>query len=368
MKILNFSRLNVLYGAILFVAFILIGRLYFLQIVNGESFSDEADRQYVNPNQKIFSRGSIYFKYKNGDLFPAATLKTGFTLVMNPKLLENPEEAYKKLSGIVEIDMNAFYNKANKKDDPYEQILDRVSLETGQKIEDLNIEGINLYRQRWRFYPGGKLACHTVGFLGFKGDVLEGRYGVERYYDDLLQRKDGNLYTNFFAEVFSNISSSLHKENREGDIILSIEPSVQSFLESEVLKISEKWKTELVNGVIINPKNGEIYALATYPDFDLNNYSQEDVSVFSDPFVENVYEMGSIIKPLTMAIGLDTGAVSAETTYDDKGYLILNGSKISNYDGKGRGVVEMQEVLNQSLNTGVAFVANQVGKEKMAKY
>ncbi len=368
MKNFSFSRLNILYGAILFVAFVLVSRLYFLQVMNGDIFSDKADRQYVAPNQKIFNRGSIYFKYKDGDLFSAATLKTGFTLVMNPKLLENPEEAYKKLSEIVDIDMNAFYNKANKKDDPYEEILERVSLETGQKIEELNLKGIRLYKQRWRFYPGGRLASHAIGFLGFKGDDLEGRYGIERYYNDLLQRGDDDLYTNFFAEVFSNIGSSLKRVKSEGDVILSIEPSVQSFLESEILKLSEKWEAELATGVVINPKDGKIYALATYPNFDLNNYSQEDVSVFSDPFVENVYEMGSIIKPITMAIGLDTGAITAETTYNDKGYLILNGSKISNYDGKGRGVVPMQEVLNQSLNTGVSFVAKKVGKEKMAEY
>lgn len=368
MKKLLSSRITILFGVILLVALILIGRLYFLQVMNGQNFSDQADRQYVAPNQSIFNRGSIYFRDKDNKLISAATLKTGFILAMIPKTLENPKDAYKKLSEIMEIDMDSFYNKANKKDDPYEEIARRVDLDTAEKIEALDIDGIRLYKERWRFYPGGDLASHTLGFMGFEGDSLEGRYGVERYYNDLLQRDDDDLYVNFFAEVFSNISSSLRGDKKEGDVILSIEPSVQSFLETELKNISEKWNTESAVGVIIDPKDGKIYALAVNPGFDLNDYQDENVSTFSNPFVENVYEMGSIIKPLTMSIGLDTGAVTAETTYNDKGYLVLDGSKISNYDGKGRGVIPMQEVLNQSLNTGVSFVVGEVGKEKFAEY
>ncbi|MBU1557557.1 penicillin-binding protein 2 [Patescibacteria group bacterium] len=368
MKFFKLSRINILSLAIFFVAFLLISRLYFLQVMNGEAFSDQADRQYTAPNKSIFSRGSVYFQDKDGQLVSAATLKTGYTLAINPKVLEDPQGAYEQLSEIVEIDSGIFFSKANKKDDPYEEILIRQSKEIADQIDGLGIEGVRMYKQRWRFYPGGTLASHSLGFLGFIGDDIEGRYGIEKYYNDLLQRKDDNLYVNFFAEVFSNIGDSVSGGKKEGDVILGIEPSVQSFLETELEKVSQKFETESAMGVIMDPNDGKIYALAVNPNFDLNDFAHEETATFSNPFVENVFEMGSIIKALTMAIGLDTGAVTAETTYDDKGYLILNGSKISNYDGRGRGVVPMQEVLNQSLNTGVSFVVSQVGNEKFADY
>ena len=368
MKISFPSRIILLYSAILLVAFILISRLYFLQVLNGDAFSNQADRQYIAPNQNVFDRGSIFFKDKNEKLISAATLKTGFVLAMIPKLLEDPKGAYKKLSQIVEIDADIFYNKANKKDDPYEELLSRIDSDTANKIEELNISGIRLYKERWRFYPGGTLIAHTLGFMGYKKDSFEGLYGIEKYYNDLLKRDDSKLYVNFFAEIFSNVNDSLKGAKNTGDIILTIEPTVQSFLETELTEISQKWETESVVGVVIDPKNGKIYALAVNPSFDLNNFSDEEVSIFANPFVENVYEMGSIIKPLTMAIGLDTGVITSETTYNDAGSLVINGSKISNYDGKARGTIPMQEILNQSLNIGATFVQQKIGNEKFTEY
>jgi len=119
----------------------------------------------------------------------------------------------------------------------------------------------------------------------------------------------------------------------------------------------------------MNPQNGEIYALASQPSFDPNYFwAESDPTVFSNPLVENIYEMGSIMKPLTMAAGLDAGVITAKSTYDDKGFLILNGRRIANYDGKARGVVPMQEILNQSLNTGASYIALKLGKLAFPHY
>ena len=175
---------------------------------------------------------------------------------------------------------------------------------------------------------------------------------------------------NFFAEVFSDISRTLFdKSNKEGDIITTIEPTVQNDLEKELQDVMKGWRSDAVGGIIINPKDGSIYAMAHLPAYDLNNYSKvKDFSVFSNPIVESVFEFGSSIKALTMAAGLDAGVVSAETTYNDKGFLILNNRQINNFDKKARGIVSMQEVLNQSLNTGSVFVMQSLGKERFKKY
>lgn len=119
----------------------------------------------------------------------------------------------------------------------------------------------------------------------------------------------------------------------------------------------------------MDPETGEIVAMALLPTFDPNDTrSVKDVSVFSNPLVEHVYEMGSIMKPLTMATALDVGVITTDSTYEDLGTMTLNGKKISNYDGKARGTVSVQEILSQSLNIGAATIALKVGASDFAKY
>lgn len=363
-------RIRLLFLLVVAVALVLVTNLYIVQVVKGEMYKDKAERQYISPSDSIFNRGKIYFSNKDGTLLSAASVKTGFTLAISPKKLTNPQDAYEKLSVIIPTDEVKFLMKASKKDDPYEEIEKRISDEKAKEIESLDIQGVELQKDRWRVYPGGKMAANTLGFVGHDGSSFSGRYGLERYYEDVLKRDENEAYVNFFAEIFSNINKVVSKgDRREGDIITTLEPAVQSFFENEIASTSEKWNSKLTLGVIMNPMNGEIYSLAVNPTFDPNAYgSESDVKIFSNPIAESIFEMGSTIKPLTMAAGLDSGAVTAETTYDDKGSLTLNGSTISNYDHKGNGVINMQEVLNKSVNTGVAYVVSKMGKENFAKY
>lgn len=363
-------RIRLLFLSVVLAALILVVNLYITQIVKGENYREMVEQQYVSSSQNVFDRGKIYFTNKDGTLVSAATLKSGFTLSINPKRLANPKDAYDKLSAIMPIDSGKFLEKASKKDDPYEEIEKRIDESKAKEISSLNINGVELNKDRWRAYPGGKIAANALGFVGYKGHSFSGQYGLERYYNDVLSRGEKEVYVNFFAEIFSNISKIVSEsKQREGDIITTLEPSAQSFFEKELDDISKKWNSKMTLGVIINPVNGEIYGMAVNPTFDPNYYGQEkDVRIFANPIVESVYEMGSIIKPITMAAGVDSGSVTAETTYDDKGFLTLDNKTISNYDHKGHGVIDMQEVLNKSVNTGVAFVVSKMGKENFAKY
>lgn len=362
-------RIRLISAGIVLIALVIIARLYFVQIVHSERYQKEADRQYVHTSGELYDRGSIFFEDKDGRLISGATLQTGFLIAIAPSEIEDEEATYRALSNVIELDKETFIARAEKKGDPYEEIAKQISPEDAEKIEALELPGVRLYRERWRYYPGNTLAAQTLGFVGYDGDKRSGRYGLERYYEDVLARESDSLYVNFFAEIFADLNVFVSPQETEGDVVTTIEPSVQLFLEQQLQEVQDTWHSKRTAGIIINPKDGSIYALAVYPHFDVNAFGEvEDASIYSNPLVEGVYEMGSIIKPLTMAAGLDSGAVTPETTYNDTGRITLDGYTISNYDGVARGIVPMQEVLNQSLNVGVAFVERQMGNDVFAGY
>jgi cell division protein FtsI (penicillin-binding protein 3)/stage V sporulation protein D (sporulation-specific penicillin-binding protein) len=109
--------------------------------------------------------------------------------------------------------------------------------------------------------------------------------------------------------------------------------------------------------------------MAVAPSFDLNSFNkQTDPLIYANPLAQNVYEMGSIIKPLTMAAGLDSGAVTPQTTYNDTGCIVVDKATICNWDHKARGVIPMQQVISQSLNVGASFVATKMGSTTQRDY
>ena len=349
----------------------LILRLYFVQIVNGDKYERDALGQYREASPDTENRSDIFFKKKDGELVAAAVMQTGWRIAIQPKNLTGANEMYEKLNAVLPVDKERFFASAGKENDPYEEIAFRVSDSEAAAVRKLKIPGVILVQDRWRMYPAATLAAHAIGFVGYQGNKKVGVYGLERYYEDLLSRASTGLYVNPFAEIFTSIESLLAKDPRteEGDIITSIEPSVEQNLESVLEDIQKAYEPKLAGGIIMNPRTGEIIAMAARPDFNPNTYSTvADHSVFGNPLVEALYEMGSIMKPLTLAAAIDAGVITAGTTYNDKGFIMKSGKKISNFDGKARGVVSMQEVLNQSLNTGASFAEERMGHDTFAKY
>ncbi len=366
-------RIRILCLVIFVVALLFVSRLFFIQVIQADYYTDLADRQYLQPSVGVFDRGSILAEKRDGTIFSLAGLRTAYIVALNPRQLPTAgaktEEIYEKLNQILPLDHDMFIKSATKIDDPYEEIATKVDQVTADQIKQLNIKGLNLYKQKIRSYPMGSTAAHTVGLIGYQGDILAGRYGLERSYDKILSRRDETTFANFFVELFSGLGKSLTKSENDsqGDIVTTIEPIVQKLLEKELAQTKKKWQPDSFGGIIIDPRTGEIFALSAWPDFDPSQ-RQGDLAVLTNPLVEKVYEMGSILKPLTMAAGLDAGVITEETTYDDQGCITLNRKKICNYDGKARGVVPMQEVLNQSLNLGATFIQQKLGPERFRRY
>jgi stage V sporulation protein D (sporulation-specific penicillin-binding protein) len=363
-------RVRILSFFAILVAILLIVRLYFVQIVHGDDYRAEALGQYVENSGAETPRGNILFTRKDGSEVAAAVMQGGWRVALNPKLLEDAEAAYANLSKIVTIEKERFLASAAKKDDPYEEVAFKLTDDEAEAVRNLKIQGVTTVREEWRLYPAATLAAHALGFVAFQGDKKSGVYGLERYYEDTLRHDDGGIYINPFAEIFSNVEALVSRDPSaaEGNLITSLEPSVQSQLESSLEAIIAAHHPKDAGGIIMDPASGEILAIAMRPAFDPNAYSVADPSAFSNPLIESIYEMGSIMKPLTMAAAIDVDAVSPRTTYNDRGCVSKSGAKFCNFDLKGRGVVDMQEVLSQSLNTGVSFAVDRMGNEKFAEY
>jgi len=363
------ARTRIIYLIIFLTGIIMTTRLFFLQVVNSEQYKNEANKQHFSPAAKNFDRGSIFFTEKSGRVISAAVVKNAYQIYMNPKVLEDSEDAYAKLSKIVSVNKTDFMAKAAKKNDPYEVIMHKVDKDKALAVDALNIKGLEIYPGSWRYYPAGKLASHVLGFVGYKGDSLVGRYGLELAYEKKLKRDLDKKPVNSFAEIFYGIKKIVAGGLENADITLTLEPTVQSMLEKKLEEILEKYKGKMSGGIIMEPSTGKIVAMSAKPDFDPNFYSEEEnIGVFTNPLVESVFEMGSIAKPLTMAAAIDGGGVRPDTMYTDNGFVKYGSAIIKNYDGKARGKVDMQEVLSSSLNTGAVFAMQSIGKEKFSEY
>ncbi len=356
------------------VAAVLVASLYSTEIIRGGSYAAKARAQYVKPAAVLFDRGTIYFSGKDGIQTAAATVGSGYLVYMDPEQVADASSAYEALSHYLpSISRASFTAKAGKANDSYEELADHIDAASAVGIQGLGLPGIYAAPETWRSYPGGSLASHELGLIGenASSSAIVGRYGLERSYDSTLSRPGTGPSVNVFAELFSGLKDSVFGSSgaQFGDIVTTIEPVVEAYLDRILASTSASWHPDEIGGIVMDPATGEIVAMSSLPTFDPNDTSDvKNASAFSDPLVEHVYEMGSIMKPLTMSAALDSGAETPDSTYNDTGCMTENGKKICNFDGKARGVIPMQQILSQSLNVGAATIALQTGSTTFERY
>jgi stage V sporulation protein D (sporulation-specific penicillin-binding protein) len=364
-------RLRIIVGLLGVFALFLIVRLYFVQIVHGSEYALHAQEQYVSSSEEIYDRGSIYFTEKDGTLISAATLETGFLIAIDPEELKDAQSVYNQINAITPIDSSTFFTAAAHTTSPYAVLVHHISDAQGQAVSALNIPGVLVERERWRVYPGGTEAAQTLGFVGYdNNNTYAGQAGLEKEYNSVLERDSEGLFGNFFAELFANLSNAVvsAQDARQGDVITSIEPMVEERLDQDLKAVTLKYKSTESGGIIMHPKTGEIIALDSYPTFDPNDFQDGNPLYFGNPLVQSEYEFGSIQKSLTMASGIDSGAITPTETYDDTGCIHPNGATVCNFDLVARGVIPMIQILDQSLNVGASFIAGQMGHATQRKY
>lgn len=347
-------------------------RLFFLQVNKGEYFLAQAESQHQFSKVLSARRGEIFAQNKFGEFFPLAINKDFDVVFVVPKEIKNPEDLAVRLSAILKINQSEILAKISKPDDPYELLKKKLTPAEVDALKDLKASGVYLAKESGRFYPSDNLASHILGFtIQKQTDEIFGQYGLEEYYNEILAGKPGFFEGDKDAQgywIFGPRGKNVTPPQDGANLILTIDFNIQMEAEKLLAEASQKWQTSEGTIIVMEVQTGKILALANWPSFNPNEYNKEKVGVFLNAATQTIYEPGSVVKAVTMAAGLDAGAVTPETTYDDKGELKFGGYTIKNFDGKGRGVVNMIKVLEESLNTGAVFVQQKLGKDLFREY
>ena len=247
------------------------------------------------------------------------------------------------------------------------QLRDQMAQENAGKGKNApSLSGLENIPFLARTYPEKEVGSNIIGFVSTDGGI--GYYGVEGKYNNLLAGKSQDIW----VPLDPNLAAQIPDTNTGADLVLTIDREVQASMEQE-LDYALKWSGSTAGTIVVlNPKNGEVIAMATTPRIDLNNYAQNmDRFNRDNPFdraVSLTYEPGSVFKVLTMASALDNGSVKPNTTFIDTGVFEIGGTYIYNWNSGAWGPQDMTGCLQHSLNVCLAWVASQMGPKDFYRY
>lgn len=363
-------RINAL--AFLFSALVLVllARFYNLQIAQYAQYRALAEGQHFFFKNLVPKRGEIFMKDRSG-LYPAAVNREAKMAYAVPKEIENASEAALSVASVLQMDAEDLKARFEKKDDMYELLKHRLSDEEIQGIKKLELKGIRLADENYRYYPSSELAANVLGFVGWKENVLGGRYGLEAYFDDQMKGIEGSLFHERDASGgwIGGGQKEISQAKNGDTLVLTLDHIAQYQAEKILKSATERYGADGGQIVVMEPGSGRILTMASYPTFNPNDYAKtENLNSFRNPAVNDAYESGSVFKTFTIAAGLDSDKITPDTTYVDTGSVKEAGYNIRNSDLKSNGTQTMTQVLEKSLNTGVIHVEKLLGNKNFADY
>lgn len=366
-------RVRVLIFVVVFFALVIGARLWVLQVERHESYAQRAEEQHTVSQFLEARRGEIYLRDKDaeGGVYPVAVNREYPMVYVAPNRVRDTEAVVKLLESVLGKSRAEVEAKLVNRNDPFEIIERRVSPEQKQAIESSGVEGVFVYPEEFRYYPGGSLASHVLGFVGSDGQRYVGRYGIEASFENILGGVSGRVTGKRDAggRPMRHEGGEYERPVDGSDIMLSIDHAVQYEAERILREAIEENDADGGSLVVMEADTGKVLAIAGFPHYNPNEYSQvEDLSLFLNHGVQSSYECGSVFKPLTLAMGLDQGKITPESTYTDTGIISSGGYEIQNSDLKSYGLQTMTQVLEKSLNTGTVHVEKLIGNKTFAQY
>ncbi|HUT96052.1 MAG TPA: penicillin-binding protein 2 [Candidatus Paceibacterota bacterium] len=343
-------------------------RLFTLQILKHSSYESRAIEQQQTTKKILPKRGEIILQ----DEYLVAINKDFYKVYAVPKDILEKEETAELLSPLLGIDAEKIKERIYKDNDPYEPLKSKVDEYTIKEIKNLNLEGIYFETEPKRYFPSDELACHLLGFVRQnEEEESEGQYGIEESYNEYLSGKIGVAIVERDSKgQLITVNKEIIKKAEDGaDLVLTVDSNIQFFAEQKLKEYIDKFHSTGGTIIVMDVKTGAIKAMANWPKFNPNEYgSVENISVFANSAIHDLYEPGSVFKAITMAGALDKGVVNPQTTYNDKGKVEISGHVIENALQKGEGIQTMTQVLEKSLNTGAVFAQQKLGKSAFKEY
>ena len=357
----------------------LIGRLAYLMCFCSERYYDSAEELHERERDIKAARGLILDA--RGKVL--ASNRTVCTVSVIHSQIREPEKVIRILAeklGMKEEDVRKRVEKISS----IERIETNVDKSTGYAIRECRLDGVKVDEDYKRYYPYGSLASRVLGFTG--GDN-QGIIGLEVKYDEILKGKPGKILTTTDARGIELDSlGERRKEPEEGKSLwLSLDINIQKYAQQEALKVMEEKQAERVSILIMNPQNGEIYACVNVPEFDLNDpftlnipgntdemteeQKQECLNqMWRNPCLNDTYEPGSTFKIITMAAGLEEGAVSVDDRFYCPGYILVKDRRIHCAKRTGHGSQNFVEGAQNSCNPVFIQVGLRLGVDRYYRY
>ena len=355
----------------------LIARLCYLMIFDAEYYQKKAEALHEREREIKAARGEIIDR--NGKVL--ATNKTVCTVSVIHSQIEDADAVTKALAGTLEMEEEIVRKKVEKVSS-MERIKTNVEKEVGDRIREMNLAGVKVDDDFKRYYPYEELAIMVLGFTG--GDNLV-FIGLEVKYEDYLKGENGMILSTTDARgvELEGIAEDRAEPTAGNTLRISIDYNIQKYAQQMAQKVMEEKQAEKVAIILMNPQNGEIYAMVNWPEFNLNEpfelpegttYDSEDEKqellnqMWRNGCINDTYEPGSTFKIITSSACLEEGVVDLDDTFVCPGYKIVEDRRIRCHKVGGHGAETFVEGVQNSCNPDFMEIGLRLGAERFCDY
>lgn len=356
------DRQQVLRYFVLLIGLFIIIRLFFLQVIQHDYYLNLANSEQIKKLTIPAERGLIY-ALDNNKPTKLVMNDTVYTMFADPKIVDEKDSVIETTRLIAKEKVQPKFEELFKKTDTRYQIIAKdLTRKEADEIKQKKFKGIGFQAVSKRVYPEGSMAAHLLGFVDFDGN---GRYGIEGALDDRLKGQDGVLQSVTDVRdvplTIGNKNIKIPKKNGD-NIVLSIDKNIQSRVEMAIENGIKRNGAKNIDVLVMDPNNGFLKAMASSPRYVPAEYNKvKDVSIYNNPIIFKEYEPGSVMKTMTLALGIDKGFITPSTTFNNTDSIQVDDRVISNSVRGHTGTVTMQDAYTYSMNTGMVEVMKIIG-------